>query len=74
MLRDERTTFLPQQENAASCSLLRHNISVVRTRTPIFMKFTWLVRVHSWVTPIVFGNNRPNRTTYMGKNVPDADP
>ncbi len=37
---------------------------------PIFMKFTWLVRIHSWVNPIVFGNNRSNRTTYMGKNVP----
>ncbi len=35
----------------------------------IFMKFTRLVRVHSWVNPIVFGNNRPNRTTGMGKNV-----
>ncbi len=37
---------------------------------PIFMKFTWLVRAHSWVNPIVFGNNRPNRTTDMGENVP----
>ncbi len=36
----------------------------------IFMTFTWLVRVHSWVNHIVFGNNRPNRTTYMGENVP----
>ncbi len=35
-----------------------------------FMKFTWLVRVYSWVNPIVFGNNGPNRTTYMGENVP----
>ncbi len=37
---------------------------------PIFMKFTWLVRVHSRVNPIVFGNNRPDRTTDMGENVP----
>ncbi len=37
---------------------------------PIFMKFTWSVRVHSWVNPIVFGNNRPNRTTDMGENEP----
>ncbi len=37
---------------------------------PIFIKFTRLVRVHSWVNPIVFGNNRPNRTTDMGGNVP----
>ncbi len=29
----------------------------------------WLVQVHSWVNPIVFGNNRPNRTTDMGENV-----
>ncbi len=36
---------------------------------PIFMKFTWLLRVHSWANPIVFGNNRSNRTTDMGKNV-----
>ncbi len=41
-----------------------------RSFDPIFMKFTWLVRVHSKVDPIVFGNNRPNRTTDMGKNVP----
>ncbi len=40
-----------------------------RSFDPIFMKFTWLVRVHSWVSPIVFGNNRPNRTTDMGENV-----
>ncbi len=41
-----------------------------RSFDPIFMKFTWLMRVHSWVNPIVFGNNRPNRTTDMGENVP----
>ncbi len=42
-----------------------------RSFDPIFMKFTWFVRVHSWVKPIVvFGNNRPNKTTYMGENVP----
>ncbi len=29
-----------------------------------------LVRVHPWMNPIVFGNNRPNRTTDMGENVP----
>ncbi len=40
-----------------------------RSFEPIFMKFTWLVRVHSWVNPIVFGNNRPNRTTDMKENV-----
>ncbi len=33
---------------------------------PIFMNFTQLVLVHSWVNCIVFGNNRPNRTTDMG--------
>ncbi len=37
---------------------------------PMFMKFTWLVRVHSWVNSIVFGNNRHNRTTDMGKMCP----
>ncbi len=37
---------------------------------PIFIKLTWLVRVHSWVNPVVFGNNRPNRATNMGENVP----
>ncbi len=41
-----------------------------RSFDPIFTKFTWLMRVHPWVNPIVFGNNRPNRTTYMGENVP----
>ncbi len=40
-----------------------------RSFEPIFMKFTWLVRVHSRVNPIVFGNNRPNRTTDVGENV-----
>ncbi len=32
---------------------------------PIFMKFTWLVRVHLRVNLIVFGNSQPNRTTDM---------
>ncbi len=41
-----------------------------RSFDPIFLKFTWLVRVQSWVNPMVFGNNRPNRTTDMGENVP----
>ncbi len=41
-----------------------------RSSDPIFMKFTWLVRVHSWVNLIVFGNDRPNKTTDMGENVP----
>ncbi len=31
------------------------------------MKLTWLVPVHSWINSIVFGNNRPNRTTDWGK-------
>ncbi len=33
------------------------------------MKFTWLVRVHSSVNPMVFGNSRSNGTTDMGENV-----
>ncbi len=41
-----------------------------RSFEPTFMAFTWLVRVHSWVNPIVFGNNRPNRTTDIGESVP----
>ncbi len=41
-----------------------------RSFEPIFMKFTRFVRVLSWMTPIIFGNNRPNRTTDMGENVP----
>ncbi len=36
----------------------------------IFMKFTWLMRVHPWVNHIVFENNPPNRTTKIGENVP----
>ncbi len=44
--------------------------NTVRSFDSIFMKFTWLMRVLSWVNPIVFGNNRPNRTTDMGENVP----
>ncbi len=35
----------------------------------IFLKFTQLVRVHLRVNSIVFGNNRPNRTTDKGENV-----
>ncbi len=41
-----------------------------RSFETIFMKFTWWVPIHQWVNPIVFGNNRPNRTTGMGENVP----
>ncbi len=33
----------------------------------IFMKLTWLVRLHPWVNPIVFGNNWPDRTIDIGK-------
>ncbi len=44
--------------------------TVDRHFNPIFMKITWLVRVHSWVNLIVFGNNRPNGTTDMGENAP----
>ncbi len=36
----------------------------------IFMKFTWLVRVHLRVNHIVFGNNQPNGTTDCGKMCP----
>ncbi len=36
----------------------------------IFMKFTWLVRDHIWVNPIVFENNQPSRTIDMEENVP----
>ncbi len=50
------------------CVLLNYDTG--RSFDPIFMKFTWLVWVHSWVNSIVFGNNWPNRTTYMGENVP----
>ncbi len=32
---------------------------------PIFMKFIPSVRVHPQVNPIVFGNNRPNRSTVL---------
>ncbi len=34
------------------------------------MKFIRLVRVHTWVNPIFFGNNWSNRTTDMGKVCP----
>ncbi len=37
---------------------------------PIFMKFTWLVWLHTWVNQIFFGNNQSNRTTDMEENVP----
>ncbi len=36
---------------------------------PIFMKFTWLVRVHPWMIPIVSENNQPCRTTDIRENV-----
>ncbi len=43
-----------------------------RSFEPIFMKFAWLVRVHTRVNPIYFffWNNRSNRTIDMGENVP----
>ncbi len=49
--------------------LLSDNITCIRTRyadhsfEPIFMKFTWLMRIRPSVNLIVFGNYRPNRTT-----------
>ncbi len=49
-------------------SIRTHDIG--RSFEPIFMKFTRLVRVHLWVSPIICGNNRPNGTTDMGENVP----
>ncbi len=50
----------------------------VRTRTYdtwtnfelIFVKFACLMRIHPWVNPVVFRNNRPNRTTNLVENVP----
>ncbi len=36
----------------------------------IFRKFVCLMRVHPRVNPIVFVNNRPNRTIVKGENVP----
>ncbi len=54
--------------NILICICIR-SYDIGRSFDPIFMKFTWLVRVHSWVNSIVFGNNRPNRTTDMGENV-----
>ncbi len=41
-----------------------------RSFEPIFLKFTWLAWVHPWVNPIVFGKNRPNRTTDWKKMLP----
>ncbi len=41
-----------------------------RSFEPIFMKFTWLMRVHTWVNSIFFGNNQSNRTTDIWENVP----
>ncbi len=40
-----------------------------RNFEPIFMKFTWLVRVHTWMNPIFFGNYRSNTTSDKGDNV-----
>ncbi len=40
-----------------------------RSFEPIFMKFTRLMRVHPRVNPIVYGNNRSNRTTDMEEKV-----
>ncbi len=33
------------------------------------MKFAWLVRAHTWVSSIVFGNFPSNRTIDVGENV-----
>ncbi len=41
-----------------------------RSFEPIFMKFTWLVRVYLRMYPIVFGNSWLNRTTDIEENVP----
>ncbi len=46
------------------CVRMRHDIG--RSFEPIFVQFTWLVRVHTWVNTVVFRNNRPWRTTDMG--------
>ncbi len=68
-------TFLvlevPDYESAMLINLHIKEVTITgRSFDPIFLKFAWLVRVHLWVNPIVFGNNRPNRITYMGGNVP----
>ncbi len=69
IFRNEITTILTPSTSEGGDICIR-SYDTGRSFDPIFMKFTWLVRVHSGVNPIVFGNNRPNRTTYMGKNVP----
>ncbi len=37
---------------------------------PIFMKFTWLVRVHSWVNPILLETIGPIEPQIWGKMCP----
>ncbi len=37
---------------------------------PIFMKFTWLVRLHSWVNPIVLETIGPIEPQIWGKCTP----
>ncbi len=61
-----KMTRLNFQLNNYYCHDTGHNFEF------IFMKFTWLVRVHAQVNLFFFsfGNNRSNRTTDMGENVP----
>ncbi len=57
--------------NHSACSCIQgfRSYNTGRTFEPIFMKFTWLVRIHPWMNPIVFKNNWLNSTTDMEKNV-----
>ncbi len=59
----------PDYKSAMLIYFIR-SYNTVRSFESIFMKFTRLVGVHSWMNPIVFGNNRSSRTTDMGKMCP----
>ncbi len=61
---------VPNYESAMLIYICIRSYDTGRSFDPIFMKFTRLVRVYSWENRIVFENNRPNRTTDMGENVP----
>ncbi len=63
--------------NHSSIKLCQYRVRYVQEGTIqvafcelIFMKFAQLVRVYTWVNPVVFGNNWHNKTSDMGENMP----
>ncbi len=60
----------PSPEKMVQCNYLCRTYNTEASFELIFMKYACLMRVHPWMNPTVFGNNRSNRTTDVGKKVP----